>query len=429
MNDEPTDSYCEVFSEQVAVFAATIDGASDWMIRKATDRGTAIRLRLDGRCGGAAVANVGHDAVDVALKIARQKAGLRPMSCSLQRQLVDCAPVTDALPDNDSTFRPATELERDVREILATVGRTKWYFNSQNQSVGIASTKGKSTRFAHDVRQQWGLSVDLFVQTTIGPAIRLERHLSATRVPRESECAAFKSLLLEVSHLAKDISRARQIDEGNYTVLFAGPAAGLLLHEAFGHLIEECPQRRPIWEIGSQIAPEYLSICDDATFDGLFGSRRIDDAGTAARKISLLRRGYVMEHLTSTLGEEAGCIRRANFRHAPDVVADLKRGIQVTRIAHAFVEHHTGIVKLFVGEAYTIERGIRSIPLIPFVLEAAANDILNNIHVVCSDIQTLSMFCQSGPAPIPAAVGAPSCLCGPLRARIATPSEYQILMV
>jgi predicted Zn-dependent protease len=274
----------------------------------------------------------------------------------------------------------------------------------------------------------------------------LERHLSATRVPRESECAAFKSLLLEVSHLAKDISRARQIDEGNYTVLFAGPAAGLLLHEAFGHLIEECPQRRPIWEIGSQIAPEYLSICDDATFDGLFGSRRIDDAGTAARKISLLRRGYVMEHLTSTLGEEAGCIRRANFRHAPearmtnlmvqpgtddvgDVVADLKRGIQVTRIAHAFVEHHTGIVKLFVGEAYTIERGIRSIPLIPFVLEAAANDILNNIHVVCSDIQTLSMFCQSGPAPIPAAVGAPSCLCGPLRARIATPSEYQILMV
>jgi predicted Zn-dependent protease len=92
--------------------------------------------------------------------------------------------------------------------------------------------------------------------------------------------------------------------------ILEGRAAGVFFHEVFGHRIEGHRQKDTTSGqtfasyVGKDIAPEWLSVYDDAqiqTLNGiqLNGFYRFDDEGVAARKVSLIDSGKLVGFLMS----------------------------------------------------------------------------------------------------------------------------------
>ncbi|MBL8993296.1 MAG: hypothetical protein JNM63_08150, partial [Spirochaetia bacterium] len=96
-------------------------------------------------------------------------------------------------------------------------------------------------------------------------------------------------------------------------VIFSGEAAGVLFHEIFGHRIEGHRQKDEssgqtfTRKVGQRIFPDFISITDDPTAGSalgihLSGNYAVDDEGTPASAVSLVKNGVLSNFLMSREG-------------------------------------------------------------------------------------------------------------------------------
>lgn len=88
---------------------------------------------------------------------------------------------------------------------------------------------------------------------------------------------------------------------GNMPVVIAKGMGGTLIHEAVGHMLEAEYVANEMsnlsGEIGNKIASELVTIVDDATLEGEWGSQKIDDEGRLSEKTVLIDRGVLRSYL------------------------------------------------------------------------------------------------------------------------------------
>jgi predicted Zn-dependent protease len=79
--------------------------------------------------------------------------------------------------------------------------------------------------------------------------------------------------------------------------------AAQFIHESVGHSLEhdnfEAYGTQAGWRLGMQLSGECLQVFDDPTQAGLRGSYAVDDEGTPAERVCLIRDGRVSDTLTS----------------------------------------------------------------------------------------------------------------------------------
>jgi TldD protein len=91
--------------------------------------------------------------------------------------------------------------------------------------------------------------------------------------------------------------KAKTPKGGLFTVVLGPDVTGTFAHEAFGHLAEAdltISGSVLAKNLGMQIASPLVSIYDDGTVEGEFGSFKYDDEGVKAQKTVLLKDGYVV---------------------------------------------------------------------------------------------------------------------------------------
>jgi len=115
----------------------------------------------------------------------------------------------------------------------------------------------------------------------------------------------------------------REIDGSRLDVVFEGGLSGVALHEACGHSLEAdvveggTPLSRLL---GERVAPEFVTLTDDPTIDGGFGSMLFDDEGREALPTPLIVEGRLERCLSSARypgvgNPETVCNgRRADYR-------------------------------------------------------------------------------------------------------------------
>jgi TldD protein len=134
----------------------------------------------------------------------------------------------------------------------------------------------------------------------------------------------------KVAERAISLLAAEPVKAGRYTVIADPLLAGVLAHEAFGHLSEadlvyENPQLREMMELGRRFGPDHLAIVDDPALEDQAGHYRYDDEGTPARRTYLIQHGILTSRLHSRetaarMGEEpTGNARALSFEHQPIV--------------------------------------------------------------------------------------------------------------
>ena len=136
--------------------------------------------------------------------------------------------------------------------------------------------------------------------------------------------------LMDAVEKVKQMVDAEPVKAGNYPVIMDPSAAGVFIHEAFGHLSEadgvaDSPELRETMKLGREFGKTILNVIDDGSVMGHPGSIIYDDEGVPAKKTYLIKDGKLTGRLHSreTAGlmdeELSGNCRAKDFTFNPVV--------------------------------------------------------------------------------------------------------------
>ena len=206
---------------------------------------------------------------------------------------------------------------------------------------------------------------------------------------------------------------AEDAPAGEFPIVIARGYGGVFFHEAIGHSLEADGIRKKtsvFWDkLGTPIATPVVTLLDDGTYKGGWGTVNVDDEGQPGRKTLMIDAGKCAAFLQDKLSaglmkmERTGNGRRQSFRFHPiprmtntyllpgqsdpgDIVKSIDRGVYVSKIGGGNVDSTTGRFVFSVTEGSMIEGGKVTKPLKGIMLMGSGQDVLKNISLVGNDL-------------------------------------------
>jgi TldD protein len=206
---------------------------------------------------------------------------------------------------------------------------------------------------------------------------------------------------------------AEDAPAGEFPIVIARGYGGIFFHEAIGHSLEADGIRKKtsvFWDkLGKPIATPVVTLLDDGTYKGGWGSVNVDDEGQPGRKTVLIDGGTCTAFLQDKLSaglmkmQQTGNGRRQSFRFYPiprmtntyllpgqsdpaDIVKSIDRGVYISKIGGGNVDWTTGRFVFSVTEGSMIEGGRVTKPLKGLMLMGTGQDVLKNISLVGNDL-------------------------------------------
>lgn len=206
-----------------------------------------------------------------------------------------------------------------------------------------------------------------------------------------------KILALGLEEFSKSVSdkailflSSKKPPKGKTTVLMSPSVGGTLIHEVFGHAAEAdwiaCGRSLLRKKLNQKIASDIVSIYDDGSIPGAWGSVYYDDEGTQCKKNALVENGMLKQYMhtretAKKLGmPPTGNGRLQDFTHTiiprmtntcleagdmnfEEMVSLVKKGIFVDRYTIALEDPAGGSFELKTLGGYHIENGKFTAPL------------------------------------------------------------------
>jgi len=238
----------------------------------------------------------------------------------------------------------------------------------------------------------------------------------------------------EVAERAVNLLKAKPAPSGRFTVVIDPKLAGVFAHEAVGHACEGdgVADGESILEgkIGEKVGSEHATIYDDSTYPDGWGSAKYDMEGVPTKKRLLIDRGFLKDfilnresaaelNMTPNGGARAQSyafrpivrmsntyISRGNYTFE-ELLEDVKNGIYVKGTRGGQVDPAKGTFQFAAEEAYLIERGQITTPLLDVSLSGLTLEILNNIDAVAKDFGMHVGYCGKEDQSVPAGDGSP----------------------
>ena len=230
------------------------------------------------------------------------------------------------------------------------------------------------------------------------------------------------------------LQRSKLPPKGKQTVIIDPKMAGVFAHEMVGHACEgdTIANEKSVLgdKLGRLLGSRHVSISDDPTLPGLFGSYPYDAEGTKARKTKLVENGRIVGFMNSResaarLGmEPTGNSRAESAAHFPIVrmsntffepgdrhVGELFEGIDgiyVHGMKGGVTEPNTGYFQFAAEYGYLVENGEKTAPLRDITLvghiiktlravDAAADDFTVGHPGFCGKAGQTAFVSDGGP--------------------------------
>ena len=214
-----------------------------------------------------------------------------------------------------------------------------------------------------------------------------------------------------IRDMAEDL-RAVPVKSCNVPVVFEAGSCGTFWHETCGHQLEASAVSRNASDfagkIGLAVASEKVTLIDDGTLPGLYGSAAIDDEGFPTRKNVLIENGILRSYPCDRLcGRKLGIPstasgRRQGYMYAPvprmsntylaagndddeEMIRSVDRGLFVKKLGGGTGGREFSIA---VSEGYWIENGRISHRLRSgFILNGRGIDMIKRVDMVGRKLQ------------------------------------------
>lgn len=224
---------------------------------------------------------------------------------------------------------------------------------------------------------------------------------------------------------------------GRMPVVLSGEAGGTMIHEACGHGLEADIVQKDFSvyrdRLGEKVASALVTLVDDPSIEGAYGSYSYDDEGTPSRRNTLIDRGVLKAYMTDVQSARKGRIplsgngRRGSYRNLPiprmsntfllpgmespaSILEKAGSGLFVTKMGGGQVNPTSGDFVFQVTEAFLIENGRISSPVRGATLIGNGPEVLMQIEAVGDDLHFEPGMCGKDGQSVPVTDGQPSLL-------------------
>lgn len=245
----------------------------------------------------------------------------------------------------------------------------------------------------------------------------------------------FFSLPEKASDLALKMLSARRAPAGVMPVVISGQAGGTMIHEAVGHGLEADHAEEGLsvysGKLGEKVASPLITVIDDPTIEGLYGSYLVDDEGVAAKKTILIENGILKDFLYDRFtalkfGKSSnGHGRRQSYRYVPlprmsntfiqkgphkaeEILKSIDKGILVKKMGGGEVNPLTGDFVFEVREGYYVDKGEIAYPVKGATLVGNGPKVLEIIDMVGDDLHFEQGTCGKDGQNVPVSDGQPT---------------------
>ncbi len=239
----------------------------------------------------------------------------------------------------------------------------------------------------------------------------------------------------EAAQNAKRMLHAKECPTGRMPVIIANGFGGLFFHEACGHSLEASSTAKGNSEfsgkIGQKVASDCLTLIDDGSIPGEWGSLKVDDEGVPTQKNVLIENGILKSYMVDKLNARrlgcnpTGSSRRESYRFAPtsrmtntyiaqgttppeEMIANTERGLYVKSINAGSVNPETGEFNFNTAETFLIENGRITTPVHSATLIGTGGDILQKVDMVGNDAELGQGFCWADSGALYIGAGQPT---------------------
>ena len=319
---------------------------------------------------------------------------------------VDVAEKVDALRAADDSARSSGDA---VRQVTTSYGDTR-------QHVLIANSDGL---LVEDDRTR----VRFFVQVVAAREGRIATgyegpgHSGGFELLTEKPAAALGA---KAAQKALTMVDARPSPAGEFPVVLAPGSGGVLIHEACGHGLEAdtLVKEASVYagRTGERFASEAVTIVDDGSDVGTWGSFGVDDEGTPSQRTVLFDRGVLVGHMSDLRSAKkighppTGNGRRQSYAYLPivrmtntyllpgaddaqEIVKSVERGVYAATFSGGEVNPATGNFVFGMSEAYMITDGEIDYPIRGANLIGNGPQVLGAIEAIGDDFGRLEGVC------------------------------------
>lgn len=316
LQSDPPGDYAEVRLEEGCGLDMVQSGREMESCDPFRSTGGLARVLADGRWGTCAFTDHTHPsrALDRALSMARGSQ-MTPLPVPISpTRTVACRHDDPLEPLNDVPVRDKAFHCRRYTELMASSAKgasVMAHYREHRRTRAIVTTLGTKVL---EFESLCGIALQMAGPGGISVSRSLA-HRGGYEFLRHRE-----NLVEEMADRYSAIGASSGPESGRYRVILDQRLAGVLVHEAFGHLSEaDLSQSHPFLEDlfapGSEIAPAGVTICDDATLAGNPGSYSFDDEGEPGARTVLVDRGRVAGRLhTLSTAAAAGTASTGNAR-------------------------------------------------------------------------------------------------------------------
>jgi TldD protein len=306
-----------------------------------------------------------------------------------------------------------------------------------------------------DTRAAWQDAVTEFwyvnSEGTRGHGVRPHAAMSALAVAREGgaveravesvgahggwvRAQGREELFRAAARRAVSLLGAQPVRSGAYPVILDPRLAGVVAHEAVGHLCEADASRDPghaVAAVGTRLGSERLTIGDDGSAPGLRSSIPFDDEGTPTGNTLIVQNGVVVSHLHTREtaaqggGRPTGNARTTSWRHAPlarmtatyvangsgtldDLLRDVRLGVYAVDAIGS--RRHGEDIAFTAGHGFMIRDGEIAELVKHVVVAGRVPELLGAVDRVAGDFRWHEAgggCSRYGQGPLPVAEGAP----------------------
>ncbi|NJE46720.1 TldD/PmbA family protein [Thermococcus sp. GR7] len=206
---------------------------------------------------------------------------------------------------------------------------------------------------------------------------------------------------------------AKSPPSGEFDVIMDPELTGVFIHEALGHAAEadaiKTGESILTGRLGERIAVEELTVVDDPTLPGKFGSYIYDDEGIRAKRVEIIKNGVLLNYLNdretaAVLGlEPNGHGRAQGYSYQPlvrmsntyveprdwsfeEILSEVKHGLYMIGDKGGEVDTANGTFTFGAKEGYIIENGEIKEQVRDVALSGKILDVLKNIRAIGSDL-------------------------------------------
>ena len=217
----------------------------------------------------------------------------------------------------------------------------------------------------------------------------------------------------EAAGRAVKMLEAQPAPAGKMDVVMAGDAGGTMVHEACGHGLEADLVQKKLSVYanrkGEKVASEVVTVIDDSTIPGKYGSFRFDDEGSPGRKSVLIKDGILEDFMYDRLTamreqrDSSGNGRRESYQNKPiprmsntyiapgrddpeKIIKHVKNGLLVRKMGGGQVNTTNGDFVFDVAEGYLIRDGEIAGPVRGATLTGNGPEVLATVDMVGSDL-------------------------------------------